>query len=379
MNARIKKLAALADSLSEEETNFLLDRLRARREGAAAPTGENLPPFALADSARCLDAAMLARVEDAFARRVEGARDGRQRLSRLRVWLVFLLLRHAGLRLAEALAFDDARDLDARRSLLLVRGSHAREVPLPPPLLKRLLGIARAPEARPLRGSLARLDQGYLRRCLYARAKECGMPPGLLSARSLRDTRAIELCRGGMPLKIVHAFLGQRSGDRTAAFLRYSAEDEKAIIHYYLHRENSMKTSARNVFPGRVSALRRSGVLVEATLLTFSGLELTAVITEESARALSLEEGSIAVAAVKAPWVVLTGPDAPASSVRNDFPGTVAEVRRAEVASEVLVDLEEGNRVCALITTESADSLRLAPGSPVRVGFKPFSVILAAD
>lgn len=380
MSISRKKLAALAASLPDRDLDFLLDCARLRREETSPPTAPGmLPPFAVACNARYLDSNALAKVEEAFARRLGQARDGRQRLSRLRVWLAFLLLRHGGLRLAEALAFDDSRDVDAQRSLLLVRGPHAREAPLSPPVLARLLELLHAPEAQALRGSLTRLDEGYLRRCLYARAKECGLPPRLLSARSLRDTRGIELCRSGMPLKIVHAFLGQQSGDRTAAFLHYADQDEKTIIRHFLHKEDKMKTSARNVFPGRITAMRHSGVLAEVTLTAFSGLEMAAVVTEESCRTLGLEEGKIVSATVKAPWVILAAPDAAGVRGRNDFAGVVAEVRRAGVASEVLVDLEEGSRVCALITTENADELNLEPGGPIRVQFKAFSVILAAD
>ena len=382
MGAQHKKMAAMVASLSEEDFSFLQDCVRMRREGAPAPSAPRaLPPFAVADSVRHLEPEALARVEAAFARRVEEARNGQQRLSRLRVWLVFLLLRHAGLRLAEARGFNDREDVDVRRSLLLVRGPYAREVPLPPPVLERVRGIINAVEAQGLRGELTLLDEGYLRRCLYARARECGVPGGLLSARSLRNTRAIELCRSGMPLKIVDAFLGQSSNDRTAAFLQYSEQDAKAIIHYYLHREMKMKTSARNVFPGRVSRLLHSGILVEVTLTTFSGLEVVAVITEESARTLALEEGKTVIATVKAPWVILARPEETPTldSARNRFPGTVARVTRSEVASEVVVDLAEGSRVCALITTESAGKLELEEGEPALVLFKAFSVILALE
>lgn len=380
MTASRKKLATLLASLSEEDAHFAQECIRARQGGApAAP--RVLPPFAVAEEVRHLDAEGLARVEEAFARRVALARNGQQRLSRLRVQLVFLLLRHAGLRLAEVLTFDDTQDVDMRHGVLRVRGSHARELPLPPPVLEQVCDILLAAETQSLRGSLTRLDEGYLRRCLYARARECNLPPGLLSARSLRNTRAIELCRSGMPLKIVHAFLGQNSTDRTVSFLQYTEQDAQTIINYYLHKEMKMKTSARNVFPGRVSQLKRSGILVEVVLTTFSGLEIVAVITDESCRTLGLEEGKTVIATVKAPWVILARPDGGEmlTSARNRFPGTIAAVHSSEVASEVQVDLEEGSRVCALVTTESVHGLDLEKGGQIMVLFKAFSVILALE
>lgn len=66
-----------------------------------------------------------------------------------------------------------------------------------------------------------------------------------------------------------------------------------------------MKTSARNVFQGRIVALRQSGLLVEAILSTAGGLRVAALITDESYRSLALEEGKLVNASVKAPWVMI--------------------------------------------------------------------------
>ena len=386
MDSVEKKFRALVRSLPPEELAVLAScaQERLQDEGRKIPTAPRaLPPFAV--GVAHAEPAELERMDAAFAARVGQARNGQQRLSRLRVWLVFTLLRHAGLRLGEALAFDDTSHIHG--GIVRVHGPHGREVPLSPPAMERLRDMISAPEAQGLRGQLARLDEGYLRRCLYARARECGVEPGLVSARALRTARAIELCRAGMPLKVVHQFLGQPSSDPTAALLHYEAEDARTIINYYLHKEARMKTSARNVFPGRVQVLRRSGILVEVVLRTFTGLDVVSVITDESCRTLALEEGKTAIATVKAPWVILTLPSAvsgearhePATSARNRFSGTIAQVRRSDIATEVLVDLPEGSRVCALITTDSADTLDLQVGGQVLVSFKAFSVILTLE
>lgn len=416
---KARDLQALVGRLSDQDFALLAQCVQARLHTDTAKSRQDmrsprsLPPFAV-DTPHA-DSAALERLDAAFAARLSQARTAQQRLSRLRVWLVFSLLRHAGLRLGEALAFDDRRDL--LKNELRVGGPHERHVPLSPQALQRLRDIVDAPEAQTLRGQLARLDEGYLRRSLYARAKECALEPSLASARALRTARAIELCRSGMPLKIVQAFLGQASNDPTAALLHYAQEDANTIINYYLHKDMKMKTSARNVFPGRVLALRHSGILVEVTLRTFTGLDVVSVITEESCQTLGLEEGKTAIATVKAPWVILNvpleeagtgksaGKDAGAAgegaddvrlrlgatSARNCFAGTVVAVRRSEVATEVQVNLHEGSRVCALITTDSADSLGLfekpertegaaeTEGAAVLVSFKAFSVILGID
>lgn len=399
-NGETRHLQTLVSRLSDNDFSLLAKCVQARLQAGAEAwsaqqdtrTPRALPPFAV-DTPHA-DSAALERMDAAFAERLSQARTAQQRLSRLRVWLVFSLLRHAGLRLGEALAFDDWQDL--RGSELHVGGPHERVIPLSPQAVQRLRDIVEAPEAQTVRGQLARLDEGYLRRSLYARARDCGLTPGLASARALRTARAIELCRSGMPLKIVHAFLGQPSTDPTAALLHYAQEDANAIINYYLHKDMKMKTSARNVFPGRVRVLRRSGILVEVTLRTFTGLDVVAVITEESAQTLALDVGKTAIATVKAPWVILDVPalgdskadngggkgladGAASTSARNRFAGIVAAVRRSEVATEVQVNLFEGSRICSLITTDSADSLNLKEGDAVLVSFKAFSVILGLD
>lgn len=387
-----EQIAELIRTLPPGELEFLLtcaDK-ECMERGVAGPvcrapaSRRALPQFAVPEEVRHLTSEELERVELAFRERVEQSRNGRQRLSRSRVWLVFLLLRYGGLRLAEVLAFDDLRGVAAERDVILVGGAYAREVPLAPSVLARVREVLAEPEAQAVRGRLTHLDEGYLRRCFYARAKECGLPSRRLCARVLRNSRAIELCRGGMPLKIVYAFLGQQSTDRTAGFLQYSEEDAKAIIHHYLHKEMKMKTSARNVFPGRITNIRRGDVLVEVDITTRNGLKLISIITDQSCETLGLEKEMAVTATVKAPWVILVRPDLAESldtlhTSGNRFLGRVSSLRRSDIVTEVEVELPEGSRVCALITTDSCDHLDLKIGDAMVAVFKAFSVVLAVE
>ena len=68
-----------------------------------------------------------------FEERCAGARTVRDRQARLRLWLLFLLLRYGGLRLVEALSLRP-EDWDWQRDCLHVRGRPDRLVPLPLPL-----------------------------------------------------------------------------------------------------------------------------------------------------------------------------------------------------------------------------------------------------
>ena len=66
-----------------------------------------------------------------------------------------------------------------------------------------------------------------------------------------------------------------------------------------------MRTSARNHFAGKVSAVKTGAVNDEITLRTQDGLDIVAVITHGSAASLGLAAGSKAFALVKASSVIV--------------------------------------------------------------------------
>lgn len=136
-----------------------------------------------------------------------------------------------------------------------------------------------------------------------------------------------------------------------------------------------MKTSARNVFVGRITALRQMEFMVNVELTTAAGLRLDALITEESRVRLELCEGKIVAATVKAPFVLLDSSPQDAAPRVNNFAGVVRRVRTASFIEEVDVELDAGGRVCALLHTEDGAGSR-AEGDRVRVYFKAFSVVI---
>ena len=148
-----------------------------------------------------------------------------------------------------------------------------------------------------------------------------------------------------------------------------------------------MKTSARNVFQGRIVSLRRSGLLVEVVLSTAGGLRITALITDESCRSLALCDGKLVNASVKAPWVMVQ-PEMPeterqggvcVAAAENSFPALVERVREDDMVAEILAALPEGSQVCALQSAQPGSASRPRAGDKVRIMFKAFSVILSLD
>lgn len=62
-------------------------------------------------------------------------------------------------------------------------------------------------------------------------------------------------------------------------------------------------------------------------------------------------------------------------SVRNKFPGTVKEIKKGGVVSEVIVDAG-GHTVVSVITNDAVDDLKLKVGDKVTALVKSTSVML---
>ena len=144
-------------------------------------------------------------------------------------------------------------------------------------------------------------------------------------------------------------------------------------------RRMSMKTSARNQFAGPIIAMKEGIVDTEVSIRLDPALELTAVVTRESAENLGLSEGKDVLAFVKASSILLLVEEDRRISARNRFRGTVANIHEGPVNSEVTLDLPGGRHVItAVITAESVKRLGLALGQAVTAVFKASSVFLVA-
>lgn len=144
-----------------------------------------------------------------------------------------------------------------------------------------------------------------------------------------------------------------------------------------LMRRFMLKTSARNRLLGRVDGLRPGAVNDEIRIVITGGHLLRATITRESTAELDLRPGREVIALIKASAVLvgLPGPGLRLSA-DNRLPGRVAQLRGGAVNDEVVIDLEGGGTLVAVITRDSARELALAEGSPVQAIFSASSVIL---
>lgn len=372
--AKREELAGLLRSLAPADMAWLRQRLL-RRDSVAL----------LQDTGRISPQELLS-VESWLWERAAAARGPREKRPRLRMWLIFMLLRYAGLRLVEIFALGPS-DMDLQGGSIRVKGSCGREVPLPLAVSRRLRRVLEDPGLFPASPELMRCDASYVRRSLQQCGAACGLPKGLLSARSLRHSRALELGRQGLPLPVVDIFLGRRAGPGQSGIVRCDPQKAQRLLREQLQRERPMKTSARNVFQGRIVALRQSGLLVEVILSTAGGLRVAALITDESYRSLALEEGKLVNASVKAPWVMIeagapeggNGRVDATSGAENRFAAVVERVREDGMVMEILAALPEGSQICALQSKGPATGAPLRAGDKITVLFKAFSVILSLD
>ncbi|WP_455279743.1 TOBE domain-containing protein [Cupriavidus necator] len=152
---------------------------------------------------------------------------------------------------------------------------------------------------------------------------------------------------------------------------------EGAAEDIHLMRRMMIKTSARNKLFGRVASVRGGAVNDEVVLELPGGQQVVATITHESVETLELAEGVEAFALIKASSVLVGLPDPGMRlSARNQLPGVVSRVMPGAVNAEVVIELDGGGTIAAIVTNGSVEALGLQVGVPAVAVFKASSVIL---
>lgn len=161
-------------------------------------------------------------------------------------------------------------------------------------------------------------------------------------------------------------------------FIEQLSRQADGITHdLLLIRRMNMRTSARNQFLGKVSAVRKGAINDEIDLSIAGGLTIVAIVTHESSEGLGLAVGGEAFALIKASSIIVVTDDQGARfSARNRLGGTVSRLQPGAVNTEVVIELPGGGAVAAVITNESRQALGLAVGTPATAIFKASSVIL---
>ncbi len=335
------------------------------------------------EGSRYLDPVQLDRLEQAFREWARSSPRPDVQMSRQRILLIFLLIRYTGAKLNEVLALNPFRDIDHPRHLVFfgqteaAPGRPAREVQIPEALSAEIRAALGEPAFKASLGSLFHVDPGHVRRKFYERAAACGFPKELGGPDALRKSRAVELMQNNLPLPVVQRILGHSTPNLTASIVSFSEDDMQQVTRFFLEKESRRKTSARNTFFGKISAIKSGDIQAKVELVTIGGDHLAAVITNDSLARLGLKPGMLITAEVKAPMVVLQkGEEEPGCSAENRFRGTIARIMAGRITTEYVVKIADGTDLCSLVSSESWRRLALKEGDQVWAMFNSFSVVL---
>jgi molybdate transport system regulatory protein len=139
-----------------------------------------------------------------------------------------------------------------------------------------------------------------------------------------------------------------------------------------------MKTTARNQFAGKISAIDLGPVTAQVTITLAGGQDIAATMTSNAAKRLKLADGKDAIALVKSSAVVLVTDFAGyALSARNQLAGIISRLEMGTVSSLIALNLPDGTVVTASVTNDSVSALGLTVGQKATAAFKAYSVMVA--
>jgi molybdate transport system regulatory protein len=333
-----------------------------------------------------LDPIQLDLLEQSFRVWGENAARLDVRLSRQRIMLIFLLIRHTGAKLNEVLALNPFQDIDpGKHSVIFGKADVTpnrppREVQLPESLSQEIKTVLDNAAFKNSLGSLFYVDPGHVRRKFYERAAACGFSKELGGPDAIRKARAVELLQNNVPLPVVQRILGHSTPNLTAAFVSFSDDDIRKVEKFFLEKESRRKTSARNAFFGKVSAIQKGDIQTKVELVTIGGYGITTVITNDSLARLGLKSGTLITAEIKAPWVILQkGEKEPTCSAENKFQGTIEKIITGKVTAEYVVRIADGTELCSVVASDTSRRLDLHEKDSVWAIFNGFSVVLHLD
>ncbi|MFH2063652.1 MAG: TOBE domain-containing protein [Pseudomonadota bacterium] len=338
------------------------------------------------EDSRCLDSIRLNSLEQSFRQWADDSPRPDVRLSRSRIFIIFLLIRYTAAKLSEVLALNPLEDIDPHEFTVVFHGmgpgrtDKTRKVQISGMLSREIHSVLSGPSFQNALPRPFDVDPGFVRRKFYERAQACGFPKEMGGPEMIRKGRAVELMQGNLPLPAVQEMLGHSTPNLTSAYVSFSADDIRQVTKLFIDREASRRTSARNSFFGKIQMIRRGDIQSRVTLTTVSGNSVSTVITNDSLDRLALKKGRLITAEVKAPWVILfSGEKEPQCSAENRFNGIIEQINKGRINTEYTIRIEDGTVLCAIVSAESAGRLALDPGDRVWALFNCFAVVLHID
>lgn len=356
------------------------------------PDSKDAPPpghsrlLPVPDSERCLDTRQLQDLEQSFRQWVKSSKRADHRNARDRILLMFLIIRYTGARLNEVLSLNLSQDFDQDNNTICFCKGHggkeanARKVQIPDTVSAEIQSITSDSESKWPGGSVLRIDPAHVRRKFYEQAVRIGLHSSLGTPETIRKSRAVELMRSNMPLQVVQKILGHSTPNLAASYVDFSDTEIGQVAKYFADRENNRKTSARNSFYGKITAIQKAEIQTLVEVVTMSGNRITAIITNGSLARLGLRPGMLVTAEVKAPWIQLCrNKSAPDCSADNIFQGTVCQITKNRATAEIVVRLPDETELCAIITEKTRKQMCIQHQDPLWAFFDAFAVVLQVD
>ena len=137
----------------------------------------------------------------------------------------------------------------------------------------------------------------------------------------------------------------------------------------------SLQTSARNQLFGTVVSNDAQQVVQHLMIQLADGVtQLNVALTQRSADRLQLAAGKEVLVLIKAPWIRISRD---AAEEDNQLAVTVSAIEPGEQMSEVLMQLASGETLCATLSNDQLQQLKLQPGDDVIASFKAENAIVA--
>ena len=345
--------------------------------GAAAPGRAEA-----GEGQNVLTPAQLGQLTEAFGKWVQAARGEKTRVSRNRAKLVYLFLRYTGAKLGEILALDDTRDFAlAYRKVVLGAGGRpgkkSREVYLPAELYLEVKQVMRDPAYSPLRGHFFSMDQGYVRRVIYERAKECGLQRRLANPNTIRRSRAVELLNSGMSLLLVQRILGLSTAISTSLTIAVDGGEQRIQERRLAMEPLASQHGMYNTFRGRVASVQREDLQYRVTVAVPGGHTLTLLLADVARPGGDIVEGGeVAVRVSSTLMSVSPGGRPTGDTDRNLVPAEVFDVIQGRSTAKAILRTPEGVRLCAVMSLDQLAGLGLTRSQEAWVSFDPAAVTI---
>jgi len=138
----------------------------------------------------------------------------------------------------------------------------------------------------------------------------------------------------------------------------------------------SMNISARNKIHGKVELIEGGKVNSQVYIKLKSGYTIVSVITNSAKKDLDLKVDDDVSAIFKSSSVILSTDNALSISARNKFKGKIDSIHKGEINSEVVVDIGNNDKLVAVITSGSVETLELEEGREVSLIIKSSDIMV---